>query len=123
MLGAEIRQQRDALVYPGFFAETPWEMLQHLPRYLRALGRRIARQAQNPERDAHHAAQVRDWWSRYAERAAAERRSGAISPRLRAFRWLIEELRVSLFAQELRTPMPVSLKRVEKAWSEVLRER
>ncbi|HSC98648.1 MAG TPA: ATP-dependent RNA helicase HrpA [Casimicrobiaceae bacterium] len=123
MLGAEIRQQRDALVHPGFFAETPWEMLQHLPRYLRALGRRIARHAQNPERDAHHAAQVSEWWSRYTERAAAGRRSGAISHRLRAFRWLIEELRVSLFAQELRTPMPVSLKRVEKAWAEVLRER
>jgi ATP-dependent helicase HrpA len=87
------------------------------------MGRRLARYAQNPDRDARHAAQVAEWWSRYRERLPAERRRGSVSPRLAAFRWLIEELRVSLFAQELRTPTPVSLKRVEKAWAELLRER
>jgi len=56
------------------------------------------------------------WWARYRERAEAERRAGGVSPALDDFRWLIEELRVSLFAQELRTSVPVSQKRVEKAW-------
>ena len=122
MLAAEIRQQRDALVYPGFLAATPWEQLRHVPRYLQALTRRIERYPQNPERDARHAKQVGEWWSRYGERLAAERRAGQRSPRLEAFRWLIEELRVSLFAQELRTPVPVSFKRVEKAWTELSRQ-
>ena len=122
MLAAEIRQQRDALVHPGFLGETPWEMLHHVPRYLQALGRRIERQSRNPDRDSRHAAQVAQWWARYAERLAAARRAGAVAPRLLAFRWLIEELRVSLFAQELRTPVPVSFKRLEKAWSELTRD-
>ena len=122
MLAAEIRRQRDALVHPGFFSETSWDMLQHIPRYLRALERRVERQPQNPDRDARHAAQVAAWWTRYEERAAVARRAGHVPPRLAAFRWLLEELRVSLFAQELRTPMPVSLKRIEKAWTDVLRD-
>ena len=60
------------------------------------------------------------WWQRYRERAEREpRRPAATEPRLAKFRWLLEELRVSLFAQELKTPFPVSYKRVEKAWSEL----
>lgn len=121
MLASEVRQQRDALVYAGFVAATPWEQLQHLPRYLEALARRIERQPQNPERDTRHARQVAQWWTHYRERADAAARAGPLPPRLAAFRWLLEELRVSLFAQELRTPIPVSLKRVEKAWAELSR--
>jgi ATP-dependent helicase HrpA len=116
MLAAEAKAQRDALVYPGFLVATPWARLAHLPRYLQALSRRIERYPQNPERDQRHAAQVGAWWARYRERAEAERRAGGTSPPLDAFRWMLEELRVSLFAQELRTSVPVSLKRVEKAW-------
>ena len=122
MLDAEIRQQRDALVYPGFVSATPWEMLNHIPRYLQALGRRIERQSHNPDRDSRHAAQVAQWWARYSDRLAGARRAGVVSARLAAFRWLIEELRVSLFAQELRTPVPVSFKRLEKAWTELTRD-
>ncbi|HEX8741122.1 MAG TPA: DUF3418 domain-containing protein, partial [Casimicrobiaceae bacterium] len=61
------------------------------------------------------------WWARYAERAAAERRGRGVSRELEAFRWMIEELRVSLFAQELRTPVPVSFKRIERAWAALSR--
>ena len=121
MLASEVRQQRDALVYAGFVAATPWEQLQHLPRYLQGLARRVERQPQNPERDAGHARQVEQWWTHYRERADAAARAGPLPPRLAAFRWLLEELRVSLFAQELRTPIPVSLKRVAKAWAELSR--
>jgi ATP-dependent helicase HrpA len=116
MLAAEARAQRDALVYPGFLSATPWGQLAHLPRFLQAISRRIDRYLQNPDRDQRHAAQVGAWWARYRERAESERRAGGVSSALDDFRWLLEELRVSLFAQELRTSVPVSLKRVEKAW-------
>jgi ATP-dependent helicase HrpA len=122
MLAGEIRAQRDALVYPGFLEASPWESLHHVPRYLQAMLRRIQRYGQNPERDARHASQVNAWWSRYRERRAADGRTGRVSSRLAAFRWLIEELRVSLFAQELRTPIPVSFKRLEKAWHDIDRD-
>jgi len=121
MFATEVKALRDALVHPGFLAMTPWPQLGHLPRYLQALGRRIERYPQNTERDQRHAAQVATWWARYNERAGAERRAGGVSPALDAFRWLLEELRVSLFAQELRTSVPVSLKRVDKAWQELSR--
>jgi ATP-dependent helicase HrpA len=60
-------------------------------------------------------------WDRYRVRAEANRTAQRVEPALEAFRWLVEELRVSLFAQELRTPFPVSYKRLEKAWAELIR--
>jgi ATP-dependent helicase HrpA len=120
-IAAELRTERDALVHPGFFSATPWAQLQHLPRYLKALERRYIRHLDAPGRDARHAAQLAQWWSRYREREEDERAKGVPSAKLAAFRWLLEELKVSLYAQELRTPFPVSLKRVEKAWSELSR--
>jgi ATP-dependent helicase HrpA len=121
MLAADARSQRDALVHPGFLTATPWAQLNELPRYLQALSRRIERYPLHPDRDARHAAQIAQWWARYRERADAERRAGGVSPALETFRWMLEELRVSLFAQELRTPYPVSFKRVEKAWQALSR--
>jgi ATP-dependent helicase HrpA len=121
-LATEAKAQRDALVHPGFLAGTPWPQLAHLPRFLKALLRRLERHAQNPERDARHAAQVAAWWARWRERVERERGENERSRALEDFRWLLEELRVSLFAQELRTRVPVSLKRVEKAWDELTRE-
>jgi ATP-dependent helicase HrpA len=118
-LAAEIRTRRDALVHPGFFGATPWAQLGHLPRYLAALDRRVAKYADNPGRDARHAGIVADWWRRYAERVEGDRVAGRADPRLEEFRWLLEELSVSLFAQELKTPFPVSYKRVERAWTEL----
>jgi ATP-dependent helicase HrpA len=118
-LGAEVRARRDALVHPGFFTGTPWAQLGHLPRYLAALDRRVAKYAQNPERDARHAAELRELWQRYRERVERNRAAGREEKGLEGFRWLLEELAVSLFAQELKTPVPVSRKRVEKAWTDL----
>jgi ATP-dependent helicase HrpA len=120
-LGSEVRAIRDALVYPGFMSATPWDRLTEIPRYLTALDRRVAKYAERPDRDARHAEQVAQWWQRYAARVEADRAAGRTDPRLAEFRWLLEELRVSLFAQELKTPFPVSFKRVEKAWNELSR--
>jgi ATP-dependent helicase HrpA len=119
-VGAEAARQRDELVYPGFLCATPWERLAHLPRYLQGLQRRLQKCTENPERDARQGAGVAAWWARYAERRDADRKAGRRDPALEEFRWMLEELRVSLFAQELRTPHPVSYKRVEKAWHDIV---
>ena len=116
----DVRDQRAALVGPGFLADTPPERLVHLPRYLRAAVVRLEKAADNPNRDADLAwriGELRDaWWSakQSAQHANAERRA-----RLDEVRWLIEELRVSFFAQQLGTPSPVSEKRIRKALAEV----
>jgi ATP-dependent helicase HrpA len=115
----DVKSRRDALVHPGFFAATPWAQLAHLPRYLKALERRLAKYAEDPQRDARHAAVVAGWWQRWRERVERNRTAGRTEPGVDAFRWQIEELAVSLFAQELRTPFPVSAKRLERAWAQL----
>ena len=120
-LAAEVRRRRDALVHPGFFESTPWAQLGHVPRYLQGLERRLAKHLENPSRDARHADTVQEWWRRHDERVERNRQAGTREPALAAFRWLLEELQVSLFAQELRTPSPVSYKRLEKAWTDLAR--
>ena len=64
---------------------------------------------------------VQALWAQYEARAKADREAGRRDPKLEDFRWLVEELRVSLFAQELRTPLPVSAKRLQRFWDEHLR--
>jgi len=118
-LRRDIETQLGRLLPGGFFSATPWERLQHLPRYLKALRLRMEKYPGAIERDGRHAEAVQQLWQRWEERVAALRKQGEdIPPALAEFRWLIEELRVSLFAQELKTPFPVSLKRLEKIWSE-----
>jgi len=110
-------QWRDRLVHAGFMAETPWAQLPHLPRYLRALGKRLEKYLSMPEREPRHGPVLAAYWARWQ---AEVERVGGITPALMAFRWLIEELQVSLFAQELKTPFPVSAKRLDKAWAETV---
>jgi len=116
-LAADLRAQRDDLVRPGFFRATAWAQLQHLPRYLEAIDRRWAKARERPDREARHGPLVADWTRRWRERRDRDRAAGRTDPALDEFRWLLEELKVSLFAQELKTPFPVSLKRVERAWA------
>ena len=115
-VAAELRAQLPRLVYKGFFSATPWEQLQHLPRYLKAMAIRLDKFPANPERDEKHAASIAELWKLYHERSDKSRKAGTFEPALEDFRWQLEELRVSLFAQELRTPFPVSLKRLKKLW-------
>jgi ATP-dependent helicase HrpA len=106
--------QLQRLVSKRFVIETPWAALNHLPRYLRALIMRLDKVRAEPARDIQRLAELRPIEQRFQRRIADVR--GAPDARLDEFRWLIEELRVSLFAQELRTPQPVSVKRLEKVW-------
>ncbi len=112
-----LSQWRDRLLYTGFLSATPWAQLTHLPRYLCALGRRLNKFTEMPEREPRHAPVLNAFWAQWHAEIA---RSGAtVSPDLAEFRWLIEELNVSLFAQDLKTPFPVSSKRLEKRWLEI----
>jgi ATP-dependent helicase HrpA len=117
----DVRAQLARLVCKGFISATPWERLQDLPRYLKAMQLRLDKYAADRERDQRHAGNIAELWRRYEERAAKLARAGATDARLEDFRWRIEELRVSLFAQELKTPYPVSYKRLDKLWAEIAR--
>jgi ATP-dependent helicase HrpA len=112
----DIRAQLARLLVPGFAATTPWDRLRELPRYLKAVAHRVEKAAQDPARDLKLSLEVAAVESRYWQAVAAEQ--GARPPAADAFRWLLEEYRVSLFAQQLRTPVPVSAKRLAEAWQE-----
>ncbi len=118
-VAADIREQLANLVYKGFLTATPWEQLQHLPRYLKATVRRLEKLSGAVERDAKWTAAIRELWQDYQKRLEKHRKEGISDPELEKFRWMIEELRVSMFAQELKTPYPVSVKRLQKAWGGV----
>jgi ATP-dependent helicase HrpA len=105
----DLREQFDALLAPGFLRELPPSRLAHFPRYLKAMRLRAERLRQDPAKDQQRMLQVLPYWRDYLKHRAA----GAEG--LDELRWLIEEWRVSLFAQELKTAEPVSAKRLAKA--------
>ncbi|HEV2681818.1 MAG TPA: DUF3418 domain-containing protein, partial [Rhodanobacter sp.] len=107
----DLREQFDALLTPGFLRELPAARLVHYPRYLKAMRLRGERLRQDPAKDQQRMLQVMPYWRAYLQHRAA----GADAASLAELRWLIEEWRVSLFAQELKTAEPVSAKRLAKA--------
>lgn len=111
----DVADQLDHLVYSGFVAATPVEWLQQYPRYLEAIERRLDVLDREPERDRRGRAEIIPLWERVKARMPADLRDIGWQPdEVRTLRWMIEELRVSVFAQQLGTRMPVSAKRVEK---------
>ena len=117
----DMQSQVQALVGKRFVTDTDYANLTHFPRYLRAINVRLEKLRADPARDIRlmgEWAQVATPW----QRAQKDRHSGKSGdPKMVEFRWLLEELRVSLFAQELRTPMPVSVKRLQKVWESMQR--
>ncbi len=113
----DIAAQLQRLVPKRFALDTPWSQLQHLPRYLKAVTARLDKLRADPARDTKLISEIRPLEQRYTRRIAELK--GVRDARLDDFRWQLEELRVSLFAQELRTPQPVSVKRLEKVWSQL----
>ncbi|MEO5660359.1 MAG: DUF3418 domain-containing protein, partial [Polaromonas sp.] len=110
-------QQLQRLVPKKFLTATPYGQLQHFARYLKAIALRLEKWRADPARDAARLTELRPQEQRYW-RLVAERK-GAVDARMQEYRWLLEELRVSFFAQELRTPQPVSIKRLEKLWTQL----
>ena len=114
---ADAAQQLQRLVGKRFITETPYGQLQHFARYLKAVVLRLDKLRADPARDAAKLAELKPLEQKYW-RLVAERK-GVSDARMQEFRWLLEELRVSFFAQELRTPQPVSVKRLDKAWQQL----
>jgi len=108
----DIRAQLEWLLHKRFVATTPYERMQHLPRYLKAISLRIEKLRTNPARDAQCMNQMQPLMQAWQKLRQAQQ--GKHDPRVDEFAWMLQELRVSLFAQELKTPVIVSVKRLEK---------
>ncbi len=108
----DIRAQAEWLLHKRFVAETPYERLQHIPRYLKAISLRIEKLRTNPSRDGQNMGQMQPLLQAWQKLRQAQQ--GKSDPRVEEFAWMLQELRVSLFAQELKTPVIVSVKRMEK---------
>jgi len=115
----DIRRHLDRLVFRGFLGEVPYQRLRDYPRYLKAAEQRAERLPLAAARDRERMAEIAGIQSRWEERIAATEAAGREDPRLDEIRWMLEELRVSLFAQQLRTPYPVSVKRIQARWREL----
>ena len=110
---ADMQTQLQTLIDKHFVAEQNYAQLAHFPRYLKAMQVRLDKLRADPARDARMLA---DWQSAAAPWQRAQKGGRHGDPKMDEYRWLLEELRVSLFAQELKTPMPVSVKRLQKVW-------
>lgn len=115
----DLRHQLDGLIHPGFMLDTPAERLEDLPRYLAAMERRVERIQRDPSRDQAGLATIQPHQRRLDEAMARHARKAIRDPALDQIRWLIEEYRVSLFAQDLGTRERVSEKRLARAWEAV----
>ena len=113
----DVTAQLQRLVAKRFLVQTPWPALQHLPRYLKGVVMRMDKWRADPARDTARLAELRPLEQRWLRRVAELK--GAGHARMDEYRWLLEELRISLFAQELRTPQPVSVKRLDKVWAQL----
>nr|WP_259374709.1 ATP-dependent RNA helicase HrpA [Roseateles aquatilis] len=113
----DLQAQLQRLMPKRFVLQTPWSQLQHFPRYLKGITLRLDKLRADAARDAKLLAELRPLEQRWSRRVAELK--GTPDARIDDFRWQLEELRVSLFAQELRTPQPVSVKRLDKVWAQL----
>ncbi|MDN6179888.1 MAG: ATP-dependent RNA helicase HrpA [Halomonas subglaciescola] len=117
---SDIKAQMQRLVYPGFLCDAG-EWLIHYPRYMQAALIRLEKAPRERGRDQMLMGEVQALETRFDARRESERRGRVEAPELVAFGWWLQELRVSLFAQQLGTAMPVSVKRLEKHWQDITR--
>ncbi|HGY9626794.1 TPA: ATP-dependent RNA helicase HrpA [Pseudomonas putida] len=115
----DIKQQLANLVYPGFVRETPAAWFKELPRYLKAVELRLEKLGSQVQKDRVWSGELANLWTQYKARADKHAQEGKRDEQLTLYRWWLEEYRVSLFAQQLGTKVPVSDKRLSKQWSQV----
>jgi len=115
----DIKQQLANLVYPGFVRETPNAWFKELPRYLKAVELRLEKLGSQVQKDRVWSGELSNLWAQYKARADKHAQEGKRDEQLTLYRWLLEEYRVSLFAQQLGTKVPISDKRLSKQWSQV----
>ncbi len=117
----DVQTQLQGLIYKRFLLENEYAQLAHFPRYLNAINSRFDKLRADPMRDARLLAEWQQVAHPFQKVLQERQKSGTTDPAMMQFRWLLEELRVSLFAQELRTPMPISVKRLQKIWETMQR--
>ncbi|MCK8515674.1 ATP-dependent RNA helicase HrpA [Methylonatrum kenyense] len=115
----DIAEHLQSLVYPGFMESQPLLLLDGLPRYLEGLQYRLDKLAADPRRDSQRTREIRPYWEQYRQRAERHAREGIDDPALLDYRRMLEEFRISLFAQPVGTAVPVSEKRLQAQWKEV----
>jgi ATP-dependent helicase HrpA len=115
---SDMQTQLHALMTKRFILETPYSQLVHYPRYLKAIAVRVEKMRTDPGRDGKL---MQEWNQASSEWQRTSSQAKSNDKKLQEYRWLLEELRVSLFAQELKTPMPVSVKRLQKVWESMQR--
>jgi ATP-dependent helicase HrpA len=115
-LAKELREQLALLIYAGFIRNTPYPQLKAIPRYLKAMQYRLDKLDNTPQKTQEINRYALRYWQDVAKRAKKE----TVRPEHEPFRWMLEELRVSLFAQQLKTAYPISAKRLEKAWDDAV---
>ena len=115
----DIKAQLGNLVYPGFVRETPTEWLKEYPRYLKAIEQRFEKIGAQLQRDRVWSGELVGYWEQYQTRLKKHQQEGKRDPELTLYRWMLEEYRVSLWAQQLGTKMAVSDKRLNKQWGQV----
>ena len=118
----DARTQLRALLAEGFLQQVRWTWLQQLPRFIAGIDYRLQRlNVGNASLDQERLDAVAEYWSRYEKQQERTRLENRIDPELESFRWLIEEYRISLFAQPLGTSVKISPQRLEKQWELVLK--
>jgi ATP-dependent helicase HrpA len=115
----DMTEHLDALVFRGFLRQVPYRHLRDYPRYLKALGVRAEKLQHAAGKDQQRMREMAALQEKWRERSAAARQAGRRDSRLDEIRWMLEELRISFFAQQIRTAYPVSIKRIEGRWKEL----
>lgn len=116
---ADVKFQLNQLVFPGFLTITPFAWLHEFPRYLEAVQVRLEKMPREMGREREFLGQWRGLWDRYAQRRDLLARQGIADAALADYRWMLEEYRVSFFAQKLGTVMPISVQRLDRQWAQV----
>ena len=116
----DIRLQVDGLKEEDFLARTPWPWLQHYPRYFQAIEYRISKlDSTSADKEKELRDSVGDYWQQFVDMREFHRAQGIVDAEMEQYRWMIEEYRVSLFAQQLGTCIKVSPTRLDKQWAKI----
>lgn len=115
---ADLKFQLQNLVYPGFLVATPPEWLAEFGRYFEAALVRLEKMPREMGREREFLHAIEPLWSRYATKRDEQQRQGVRDPELTLYRWMLEEYRVSFFAQQLGTVLTVSIKRLDRQWQQ-----
>ncbi|MGL4668691.1 MAG: DUF3418 domain-containing protein, partial [Saezia sp.] len=113
----DIQAQLERLMPKKFILQTPWPQLQHMPRYLKGIVMRLDKLSKDPARDDERLRELKPLEQRYYRRLSEQK--GQVNEQMQTYRWMLEEQRISFFAQELKTPYPISVKRLDKVWMQL----